>query len=113
MMRAVLLLVLLWAGVAGAQQTTEVQATWTAPTTGTPVETYILQLSVDEGPFTTYATTDTTNATITVEALRTYVARVAGVDAQDRQGPWSETSDPYTFDPGPPGAPMTVEISVP
>jgi len=30
---------------------------------------------------------------------------VAGVDAQDRQGTWSVSSDPYSPDLGPPGQP--------
>ena len=35
--------------------------------------------------------------------------RVAGVDAQNRQGVFSVASDPYTPDPGAPGAPDMVK----
>lgn len=88
-----------------AAQTVEVTASWTAPTEGSPVDHYVLQLSVDGGPFSTVASVAGTSHALQLDVDSTYVARVAGVDAQDRQGPWSESSDPYSPDLGPPGQP--------
>jgi hypothetical protein len=90
---------------AAAQTTVEVTASWTPPTEGSPVHHYVLQLSTDGGPFTTVGSVTGTSYVMDLEIGRTYVARVSGVDDQSRQGPWSESSDPYTPDVGPPGAP--------
>ncbi|HOX26952.1 MAG TPA: fibronectin type III domain-containing protein [Candidatus Krumholzibacteria bacterium] len=96
---------LLGALPAAAQTTVEVTASWTPPTEGSPVDHYILQLSTDGGPFSTVASVSGTSYVLDLEIGHTYIARVAGVDAQDRQGPWSVSSDPYSPDLGPPGQP--------
>jgi hypothetical protein len=90
---------------AAAQTTVEVTASWTPPQGGSPVHHYILQLSTDGGPFTTVGSVTGTSYVLDLEVGQTYVARVAGVDDQGRQGPFSEDSDPYTPDVGPPGQP--------
>ena len=90
---------------AAAQTTVQVTATWNPPTTGSPVQHYILQLSTNGGPFTTVASVAGNSFALDLVVGVTYTARVAGVDSQDRQGSWSETSDPYTPDLGPPGQP--------
>jgi hypothetical protein len=91
----------------------DVTCSWTAPTEGSPVVTYVLEVSENGGPFVQYATTQApqTSVSLTLESWNTYVARVAGIDAQGRQGPWSDPSDPYTPDNGPPGAPQNITIS--
>jgi len=99
------LLGVLAASPAAAQTTVEVTASWTAPTEGSPVHHYVFQLSTDGGPFVTVGSVTGLSYVLDLEIGHTYVARVAGVDAQDRQGPWSESSNPYTPDIGPPGAP--------
>ena len=100
--------------LAANAQTVETRATWVAPTSGSPVDRYILQLSEDGGPFYTVADTiTTTSIVLDLENLVTYVARVAGVDALDRQGPWSVDSDPYTADLGIPGQPSQPIIMEP
>jgi hypothetical protein len=96
---------LLGALPAAAQTTVEVTASWTPPSEGSPVHHYILQLSTDGGPFVTVGSVTGTSYVLDLEVGQTYVARVAGVDDQDRQGPFSEDSDPYTPDVGPPGQP--------
>ena len=96
---------LLGAVPAAAQTSVEVTASWTPPTTGSPVDHYVFQLSTDGGPFTTVGSVTSTNYILDLDTDHTYVARVAGVDALDRQGPWSTDSDPYTPDVGPPGQP--------
>ena len=97
---------LLMASAATAQVTSQVNASWTAPTEGSPVHHYVLQLSTDGGPFVTVLSEVIgTSVNLDLEINRTYVARVAGVDDQARQGPYSPDSDPYILDLGPPGAP--------
>jgi hypothetical protein len=104
-----MLAVLVAVGVLGAHpalaQTVEVTANWSPPTEGSPVDHYILQLSTNGGPFTTVGSVEGTSYTLELTVGSTYVARVAGVDAESRQGPWSLESDPYTPDLGPPGQP--------
>ncbi len=69
---------------------------WTPPTTGTPVEYYVVQLETDGGGYVTIETVTDTTGTIDLEPGRTYSVRVAGVDADDAQGDWSDPSDEYT-----------------
>ena len=88
-----------------AAQTVQVTASWTPPTEGSPVDHYILQISTDGGPFATVGSVTGTSYTLNLTVNNTYIARVAGVDDQDRQGVWSLGSDPYTPDLGPPGQP--------
>ncbi len=90
---------------AQAQTTVQVTATWTAPSTGSPVHHYVVQLSTNGGAYQAAGTTTTTSVTLTLTVGSTYTVRVAGVDAQSRQGPYSLPSDPYTPDLGPPGQP--------
>jgi hypothetical protein len=82
-----------------------VTATWDAPTEGSPVVFYVLEIYEDGELFIVDTTEDTSfvvPAGIFLAGPQ-YTARVRGVDAQDRTGPWSLWSDPYVFDPGPPG----------
>lgn len=90
-----------------AEQSPQVTATWDAPTTGSPVVVYNLQIYHGGELIMSVETPDTFQvfAPGTFVALETYLARVQGVDALDRAGPWSEWSDPYMHDPGPPGPP--------
>jgi len=107
---AALAVILLAGGTALAQE--QVTYTWTAPTTGSPVDHYVVQHSVDGGAWVTVAT-DVTGTTyvLSAEYDHQHQIRVAGVDAQGRQGPFSEPSDPYTPTlgaPGQPGKPVAV-----
>jgi len=95
--------------VAGAwpatAQPVDVTASWTAPSTGSPVQHYVAQISTNGGPFLPAGTSETTSIDLALEVGATYTVRVAGVDDQGRQGPYSVASDPYTPDLGPPGQP--------
>ena len=106
MILGVLTALILTAGPASAQ-TTEVQVNygWTAPTTGTPVDHYVVQHSVNGGTWTQVATASNNTYTLTASVGDSHQIRVAGVDAEDRMGPFSEPSDPYAPDAGPPGQP--------
>lgn len=95
---------LLCASLANAQ-TMNVSYSWTAPTTGSPVAQYVVQQSIDGGAFTTVGTSSTNTYILVATIGHSHRIRVAGVDAQSRQGPYSEASDPYTPDLGPPGQP--------
>ncbi|MFO7654566.1 MAG: hypothetical protein R6X25_12215 [Candidatus Krumholzibacteriia bacterium] len=92
---------------AGAQTSTvNLSYTWSPPSTGSAVHHYIVQHSVNGGPFTTVASLVSSNsydleATIGDE----HAIRVAAVDAQNRIGPYSPSSDPFTAAIGPPGQP--------
>jgi endonuclease YncB( thermonuclease family) len=90
---------------AAAQTTVDVSYTWTAPTSGSAVDHYVVEHRVNGGAWVQIATTSTNSYTLTATYGQTHEIRVAGVDAQDRQGVFSVASDPYTPDPGAPGAP--------
>jgi hypothetical protein len=79
--------------------------TWTPPTTGSAVHHYIVESSSNGSSWVPLAAQPTT-ATITLSApVNVNIQiRVAGVDAQSRQGVWSTPSDPFTPDAGVPGA---------
>jgi hypothetical protein len=100
-----LLPALLLLASAASAQTVTLDYTWDPPTEGTPVEHYVVQHSVNGGPFTTIATSSTNTYSLEATVGETHRIRVAGVDDQSRQGPFSEPSDPYTPDLGPPGQP--------
>ncbi|MDX2472967.1 MAG: hypothetical protein QNL91_04605 [Candidatus Krumholzibacteria bacterium] len=100
-----LMAISLTAGSAQAQTEMAVSYTWTAPTTGTAVDHYVVQHSVDGGTWSQVSTVSTNNYTLTATIGNSHQIRVAGVDASDRQGPYSVASDPYSPDPGSPSQP--------
>jgi hypothetical protein len=104
-MFAVLLAVLLPAAAVQAQTEMPVSYNWTAPTSGTAVEFYVVEHSVDGGPWAPVGTVDTNSYTLNATVGVSHRVRVAGVDAQNRQGPFSLPSDPYSPDAGAPGQP--------
>ena len=89
--------------VAVAQTTTTRTVTWTAPVVVPGVTTaavsYIFQWRTVGAAGWTTATGAITSPSFTLD-IPTGTAvecRVAGIDAQGHQGPWSPTSDPYTY----------------
>ena len=91
--------------LAAAQTSVEVQYVWTAPTTGSPVDYYVVQHSADGGTWVTLGNAPELTYTLDAEYGVSHQIRVAGVDAEGRQGPYSAPSDPYTPDAGAPGQP--------
>lgn len=82
-----------------------VTASWDPPTEGSPVVFYVLEIYEAGALFLSeqvYETSYLIPAGV-FQANVPYTARVRGVDAQGRTGPWSLWSDEYVFDPGPPG----------
>jgi hypothetical protein len=104
-MCAVLLAVILPAASSLAQTEMSVNYSWTAPTTGTPVDHYVVEHSINGGTWTQIATANENSYTLSATLGQSHQIRVAGVDASDRQGIFSMASDPYTPDAGAPGQP--------
>jgi hypothetical protein len=103
---------LLLAFAMSAQAQESVSYTWTAPTTGSTVDHYVVQHSADGGAWVT-VDENVTGLTYVLTAAYDveHRVRVAGVDALNRMGPWSTASDPYTPTlgaPGQPGQPIAV-----
>ena len=97
---------MMFAGTAFAQVAPDVTYVWTAPTTGSQVVKYVVELNIDGAGWLQVSEVTTETITFsTFEFLKTYEVRIAGVDAVDRQGPFSISSDPYTPDLGVPGQP--------
>lgn len=97
---------------ATAQAQEEVTYTWSAPTTGSPVDHYVVQHSEDGGSWITVESALANNTYVLTAAYDVeHAVRVAAVDAEGRQGPWSIASEPYTPTlgaPGQPGQPIAV-----
>lgn len=84
----------------------ELQAIWSPPTEGSPVEYYEFQITLGDSVIWT---AHTTQATLTIpgdwrEVGIQYFGRVRAYDRLDRNGPWSSSAEVPTYDPGPPGA---------
>ena len=92
---SILMVFMVGAGTAWAQTEVEATAGWSPPTYGTPVVHYVLQHSVNDGPWVTVGTTTDTEYTLTISFNDNHRVRVAGVDAEDRQGPYSLPSESY------------------
>lgn len=88
-----------------AQTDMTVSYQWSAPTTGSTVDHYVVQHQVNTGSWTTVGETDATSYTLALSVGDSHQIRVAAVDAEGRQGIWSVASDPHTPDPGAPGQP--------
>lgn len=103
---AVVTLILLASLAIGQTTSLNVTYTWSAPTTGSAVHHYVVQTSSNGTTWTTIAAQPTSpSVTIAAPVGVTILVRVAGVDAQGRQGVYSEASDPFVPDAGQPGAP--------
>lgn len=99
--------VLLIATLAIGQTTTiNITYTTTAPTTGSVVHHYVWQTSTNGTTWSTRPEQPTgLSLTIPAPVGVQIIVRVAGVDAQGRQGAWSDPADPFVPDAGVPGAP--------
>ena len=98
-------LMILSGSQAMAQTQMEARYTWTVPQGGSTVVQYVVQHRVDGGDWTQVGTFDTNTFTMNLLVGHSHEIRVAGVDAEDRQGPFSVPSDAYSPDPGAPMQP--------
>ena len=93
-----------------AQTEVEANAQWGAPTYGTPIEYYVLQHAVNGGEWVTIASPVDTEYTLMVTEGDSHQIRVAGVDAEERQGPFTLSNSyiPGAEEgaPGQPGQPI-------
>jgi hypothetical protein len=96
---------LILAAPAAYAATVNVTYNWTAPTSGSTVVNYVVQKSESGGTWTQVGTATSTSYVLAATAGVPVQIRVAGVDAQTRQGVWSVASDSYTPDAGAPGQP--------
>jgi hypothetical protein len=92
-------------GAALAQDVMSTSYQWNAPSTGSTVVHYVVQHLEGGGDWVTVGNTDTNSYTLDLSVGVAHTIRVAGVDSEGRQGPWSVPSDPYMPDPGAPGQP--------
>ena len=75
--------------------------TWNAPATGSPAVRYLVRIRDLDGTLYETAMVEATPgpeqryAFVKVEFAHRYQARVAGIDALGRQGPWSNWSPVY------------------
>ena len=90
---------------APAQTTVEVEYVWPAPATGSPVDHYVVEHSADGGSWVSLGSVSQLSYILDAEYGVSHQIRVAGVDAEGRQGPFSLPSDAYTPDAGAPGQP--------
>ena len=102
---AILTTVLLAMPAAAQTTTVNVSYTWTAPSTGSAVVSYVVEQSIDSGTWTQIATSSTNSYTLAASVGHSHRIRVAGVDATARQGVFSLPSDAYVADAGAPGQP--------
>jgi hypothetical protein len=86
---------------ASAQEYSSADLTWTAPTSGALAVRYLVRIRDLDGTLNETYTVDAVSGinqrfTFTrLEYARRYQGRVAAIDAQGRQGPWSEWSPVY------------------
>ena len=83
-----------------------VRYTWSAPTSGTPAVSYKAEVKVNDRDLLVFEGLQDESVTIPVDFGNKYLVRVAALDAQNKQGPWSDWSvahapelDPPSFNP--------------
>jgi len=76
---------------------------WTPCDGGSPEVDFRMEVEIDGATVDSFRTgSAATEYDIAVEGGKVVSIRIAGVDAQDRQGPWSEWAEHYTADDGAP-----------
>jgi len=70
-----------------------IRFSWSEPLNGTKVIKYIIQHKIGESNWYNYAFSDINSIWIDVRYSENNTVRVAGIDSQNRQGPWSENSN--------------------
>ncbi|PID81940.1 hypothetical protein CSB20_00470 [bacterium DOLZORAL124_64_63] len=76
--------------------------TWTAPTEGTAVAYYMVQIMVNDVDIVTLDPVFSEEVSVVMQYGNKYRVRVAGVDAAGHRGPYSPWSIPYTPELDPP-----------
>ena len=86
-----------------SQSAPDVEFSWTAPTIGTPVHHYVVEVLVNERDTQIFDSVPSESLMLPVIYGNKYRLRVAAVDAAGIQGPQSIWSQPYTPELAPPG----------
>ena len=89
--------------VFNSQSAPDTEFTWTAPTTGTAVDHYVVVVLINERETQSFDSVPSESIMLPVIYGNKYRVRVAGVDASNIQGPYSPWSQPYTPELAPPG----------
>jgi hypothetical protein len=89
--------------VFNSQSAPDTEFTWTAPTTGTPVDHYVVEVLTNERETELFDPVPSESLMVSVIYGNKYRVRVAAVDASNIQGPYSNWSQPYAPELGPPG----------
>lgn len=106
MKKLALVIGFLFLATAASAQISEIAGySWNAPTGGSPVDFYRVELSQDSGAFFAVAEVDTNYYEFEAFGLVDYVLRVIPVDVLGRDGDSSPLSDNLYIDYGPPGPP--------
>ena len=87
-------------GISGAP---EIEFEWAAPTTGTSVHHYVAQVMVNARDTLFYDAVPTESLLVAAMYGNRYEVRVAGVDSEGIQGPWSPWSPPHNPEVPSPG----------
>ncbi len=86
-----------------SQSAPDVEFTWTAPTTGSAVHHYVVEVLTNERDTQLFDSVPSESLMLPVIYGNKYRLRVAAVDAAGVQGPQSIWSQPYTPELAPPG----------
>ncbi|MEN8006187.1 MAG: hypothetical protein ABFS42_04190 [Candidatus Krumholzibacteriota bacterium] len=86
-----------------SQSAPDTEFTWTAPTTGTAVHHYVVEVLINERDTRVFDPVPSESIMLPVVYGNKYRVRVAAVDAAGVQGPHSLWSLPYTPELAPPG----------
>ena len=86
-----------------SQSAPDVEFAWTAPTTGTPVHHYVVEVLMNKRDTQMFDSVPSESIMLPVIYGNKYEVRVAAVDAAGIQGPQSIWSLPYTPELAPPG----------
>lgn len=78
-----------------AQTETTASISWTEPALGTQAVQYIVQVSTNAGPWETAMTVKEPRADLTLDYNMSYRVRIAGVDTDGVQGPFSVPSEAF------------------
>lgn len=81
----------------------DIEYEWTAPTTGTPVHHYVAQVMVNKSDTLFFDAIPTELLRVPAQAGNLYSIRVAGVDNERVQGPWSNWSPTFASELESPG----------
>ena len=110
--KAVILVVVLLPSLGSSQTDVEVECTWDSPVGGTPVDHYVLEHQINDEPWRRVAELPNTRYVLVVAADTDHRIRIAGVDANGSQGPYSIPSPTFRYttetleSPGQPGKPI-------